>query len=158
MSQTTPPDNREPDNREPGNRKLEQLLFDIAEHARDEDYDELYETLLTTELFVSVESASLDATQNHRKPNAVAQADASTPLQIHKTTGPREDLFMPVATSENAPILTEGYVKMLWLEALKKALTVKSVAGIKLQGENSWVCFYKPQIEQILSLYAKDAG
>ncbi|MGC1528869.1 MAG: hypothetical protein WA783_22690 [Phormidesmis sp.] len=148
MSQTTPPDHRE----------LEQLLFDIAEHARDEDYDELYETLLTTELFVSVKSASIAATQNHLKPNKVALADASTPVQIREITGPREDLFMPVATNEDAPILTEGYVKMLWLEALKKALTVKSVAGIKLQGENSWVCFYKPQIEQILSVYAKDAG
>ncbi len=143
-----------PDNR----RELEQLIYDIAEHARDEDYDELYETLSTTELFVSVDPTSPTAAQNHLKPSKVAQADASTPLQIHETTGPREDLFMPVATSEASPILSEGYVKMVWLEALKKSLTVESVAGIKLQGENSWICFYKPQIEQILDLYAKNLG
>ncbi len=135
-------------------RELEQLIYDIAEHARDEDYDQLYETLVETKLFVPVDQASLASSSDRTPLGKVIQVDASTLLQIREAEGPREDLFMPVATNESSPLLAQGYVEMPWLEALKKSLTVESIAGIKLQGENSWICFYKPQIERVLSSYS----
>jgi len=138
------------------NRNIEQLIYDIAEHARDEDYTELYELLADRVLFIPVDKASLKSVPSDAKPGEMFKTDASTSIQIRNVAGPRGDSFMPVATMETSPMVAEGHVGIYWLEALAMVLKVDEVVGILLQGENSWIGFYKPQIEHILSVYKKE--
>ncbi|MEL6940375.1 MAG: hypothetical protein AAFO84_14410, partial [Cyanobacteria bacterium J06598_1] len=100
--------------------------------------------------------ASLGTDFNDAKPGEMFKTDASTSIQIRNVAGPRGDSFMPVATMETSPMVAEGHVGIYWLEALAMVLKVDEVVGILLQGENSWIGFYKPQIEHILSVYKKE--
>ncbi len=134
-------------------RDIEQLIYDIAEHARDEDYTELYESLADRLLFIPVDKDSLDSIPNDIKSGELLSAETSTQVPVRYVSGPRGDSFMPVVTAKTSPMVADGYARVYWLEALTMALNINEVVGILLQGENSWIGFYKPQIEHILSVY-----
>lgn len=134
---------------------IEQLIYNIAEQARDEDYAQLYQGLVSRELFIPVEADSLKSVSrlsgDHLPP------DGDTSIQVRTVEGPRGESFVPVVTTKNAPILAAAYVRGSWLDALSMVLDLESVAGILLQGKNSWICFYNPQIEHILKTYGNNA-
>jgi len=134
---------------------IEQLIYDIAEHARDEDFTQLYQSLLSKELFIPVEKESLGRIPQHLKPGETLQTDGDDGIKIRNVEGPRGEPFVPIATTESAPILAEAHLGIYWLDALAMVLKVEEPAGILLQGKNSWVCFYKPQIENILKKYGQ---
>ena len=136
---------------------IEQLLFNIAEHARDEDYHQLYQGLISKELFIPiVQDSSLRSISEPSQSGDTFDPNDGSTLQIRNAEGPRKEPLVPLATKATLPIVATARVGMYWLDALAMVLKNAEVDGILLQGENSWICFYKPQIENILENYGGD--
>jgi len=132
---------------------IEQLIYDIAEHARDQDFTQLYQSLAGRELFIPIEKDSLSAIPQHIKPGEPFQVEGDASIQLRNVEGPRGEAFVPVVTTENAPIVKGSSFGIYWPDALKMVLKIEGVAGLLLKGENSSIYFYKPQIENILKQY-----
>lgn len=132
---------------------LEQLIYDIAEHARDEDYDLLYQSLYDRELFIPVEQEALKSLSEHVESGSPFQTDGNAAARMRNVEGPKGEAMIPVVTQPGLPMVVEAHVGMYWREALGMVLKTEEVAGILLHGENSWIVFYKPQIENILATY-----
>ena len=154
MAQTAFSDNQDTANQNTDSRDIEQLIYDIAEQPKDKDYQLLYQCLTDRTLYLPVDKDSLDDA-----PSAVHLGDTlhladAQQVPMCSVAGPRGDSFVPVATTTANPMVAGGYVGMSWLEALATVMKLDAVEGILLQGTNSWICIYKPQMAKILSDYA----
>ena len=137
---------------------IEQLIYDIAEQPSNAAFQQLYRSLVNRKLFLPVESESVTPALTQIQPGQVqpgqpVTGDDDTAIKIKNVEGPKGEPFVPLVTTEGAPILTDAYVGIHWLEALALVLKRKDAVGILLQGKNSWIYFYKPQIENILRIY-----
>ncbi|MEL7358843.1 MAG: hypothetical protein AAFN40_20070 [Cyanobacteria bacterium J06560_6] len=142
------------DNQTTDSRDVEQLIYDIAEQPKDQDYQQLYQHLTGQTLYIPVEKDSLDDAPSAVHLGETLHSTDDQQVPMCSVAGPRGDSFVPLATTAANPMVANGYVGMRWLEALSTVMKIDTVEGVLLQGTNSWICIYKPQIAKILSDYS----
>ncbi len=131
-------------------RDIEQVIYDVAESNKDEDFHRLYELLLDKELYIPIDTDSLPK-------NAVSGSkivtDASNQIKVKNVIGPDGQLMIPSSTLREAPLVQGGYVGIEWFEYLEMVLKVPEAWGALLQGKTSYVGFDKERINYILAKY-----
>ncbi|MBN1312453.1 MAG: SseB family protein [Anaerolineae bacterium] len=128
---------------------IEQVIHDIAEHGKDEDFHLLYEKLAGRELYIPVVQETLP-TAPSGEPYVVSSADQ---IRMHTTLGPDGKALAPAATSIDSPMLRGSYISMDAYDWLEMALKIDMVHGVAIQGRTSWVGFDKEEIKNILDNY-----
>jgi hypothetical protein len=131
-------------------RDIEQVIFDVAENNKDEDYHRLYELLVGKELYMPVDPASLP---QDVAPGSKITTDASNQIRIKNVQGPNGQFLIPASTSSEHQIVQGGHVGINWLEYLEMVLKVPGTWGALLQGKTSYVGFDKERIKYILGKY-----
>ena len=132
-------------------RDLEQVIFDIAEHKRDQDFHLLYMLMKGREVFVPVDTGSVPAPARPGVPYMTRPGDN---VRIRTVELPDSGMWVAAATQSTNRMLTKGYVGMPWLGCLTMAMKIESARGIYLQGETSWLAMDKQRIAYVLSLAA----
>jgi hypothetical protein len=129
-------------------RDVEQLIFDIAEYKRDEDFHLLYELMIGREVFIGIDPASLPGSLQPGIPYTTQVADQ---LKMKFITIPDHGDWSSAATSASHSALVAGYAGMQWFAFLEMTLNVPQLQGAVLQGQSSWIAFDKERIRYILS-------
>ena len=132
-------------------RDLEQIIFDIAEHKRNEDFHLLHLLMKSREVFVPVDTGSVPPSAHPGVPYMTRPGDN---VRIRTVELPHNGLWVPAATKPTNRMLSKGYVGMPWLGCLAMATKIENARGIYLQGETSWVALDKQRITHVLSLAA----
>lgn len=128
-------------------RDIEQVIFDVAEHNKEEDYSRLYELMVGRDLFLPVDPESLP--KDYELGSKIV-TDPTMQIRVRNVQGPNGDTFVPSATTESSPMVQEGYIGMQWFDYLEMVLEIPSVSGVLIQGQTSWVGFDKERIKVIL--------
>lgn len=126
---------------------LEQVIHDIAEYNKDEDFNKLYEILIDRELFLPTIKQTIP---NHLVPDEKFITNSCDEILMSKVDGPDGKALIPVATTENSPIISDEYLRIDWFEFLEMVLKVEDVFGALIQGTTSWIIIDKERIEYIL--------
>lgn len=132
-------------------RDIEQVMTDIAENHKRNDYKQLYRLLKNKEIFVSIDK--------HLMPEGIESGDKFIPagpedkLKSKSILGPNDQPLVPTATKDTCASLSHGYVRMNWIEFLNMVLEIEDTDGTSLEGENSWVRLDKECIVYILNFY-----
>lgn len=130
-------------------RDLENLIYDIAEYGRNEDFHKLYEMLDGRELYLPVDPSSLP---KNIEPGSKIVTDSTSQVRFKNVVSPSGDLLVPVATNNQHPLVSNGYVGMEWFSVLNMTLKIPEAWGILVQGQTSYVGFDKERINYILNL------
>jgi hypothetical protein len=129
-------------------RPLEQVIFDVAEYQRDEDYNVLYRLLRDTEMHLSVEVPAAPAPSKWGLGFMKRIAPEPPPRLVQGPTG-----AVVVAVT---PSVREGasgnFHAMEWMDLLKRVLSVPGAQGLIVQGTTSWMQFDMQRIRYILTL------
>ncbi|WP_284197242.1 hypothetical protein [Chitinimonas prasina] len=129
-------------------RDLEQLIFDVAEHQADKDFRELYAIMRGKQVFVPIDRGSIPAAAAAGEQYVTTANDC---LKMQYVIGPNGQFLIPSATSEDSPIVQNGYVGMDWTAFLQMVAKLdSSFFGALLQGKTSWVAFDRDRINYIL--------
>ena len=130
-------------------RDLEQMLFDIAEHQRDEDFNLLYERLWGREIYVPVDASSIPS---HVPPGQKYTSTTDDRITMRSSKLPDGRPIAMAATRTDAGMLAAGYVGMQWEDLLDMVLKLPpEYLGFVLQGKTSWVVFDRQRTANILS-------
>lgn len=130
-------------------RDLEQLIFDIAEHQRDQDFELLYLKLRRRELHVPVDASSLPA---HIPPGQAYQTSSNDRIVMRSSSLPDGRPIAMAATHLEATMLASGHVGMQWEDFLEMVLKLPpEFFGFVLQGRTSWIVFDRQRTAYILS-------
>ncbi|MBL8263324.1 MAG: hypothetical protein JNM58_12945 [Xanthomonadaceae bacterium] len=130
-------------------RDLEQLIFDIAEHQRDSDFELLYLHLRGRELHVPIDTSTLPA---HIPPGQAYQTTSSDRIMMRSSNLPDGRPIAMAATHLEAAMLASGHVDMQWEDLLGMVLKLPpEYFGFVLQGKTSWIVFDRQRTAYILS-------
>ena len=128
-------------------RDTEQLIFEIAEHNRGSDYEELYKRLSDTTLYMPIDGESLPT---DIPPGHTFQVGSDDQIRACTVSIPNLGTCIPVATQDTADMLKSGYVGINWQEFLTMVQKCDA-AGALVQGKSSWVAFDMERIRYIQS-------
>jgi len=132
-------------NRSP--RDLDQLIFDIAEYQRNEDYEEFYARIMSHRFYLSLLSP-VDSSVP-RGERIVVRADSGMRTRCAEIQGLKLVLFFTTATDAR---LGEHYAEIEGSEALRMALRSDHTDGALFQNNrSSWVGLDKQKISHVLS-------
>ncbi|RTQ36704.1 hypothetical protein EJP69_02890 [Variovorax gossypii] len=132
---------------------LEELIYNVAEFQRDEDFQDLYRRMENSEVFVPVVQSSLPLDV---KPGQRITTDSSVSIRMHTVRAPDGQSLIPCATQQDSPILKSGYVGMRWVGFLEMSLKVDPPPyGVLLQGQRSWVAFDLARVRHILKVTSR---
>ena len=121
----------------PDPRDLEQLIFDVAEHQREQDFD------------VPVDPSSLPA---GIPPGQAFQTTAKDQVVMKSSSLPDGRPIAMAATRLDAGMLAAGHVSMRWEDFLGMMLKLPpEFFGFVLQGKTSWIVFDRQRVAYILS-------
>ena len=134
-----------------GERDLERVIFDIAEHKRDEDFQLLYRLMKDREVFIPIDAGSVPAAAQPGVPYVTGAQDR---LLFRTVELPGNGMWAAAATKPTSRILAKGYVGMSWPGFLDISLKIQDIRGVYLQGETSWVALDKKSIAYVLSIAA----
>ncbi|MEH6420081.1 hypothetical protein [Pseudomonas sp. CGJS7] len=131
---------------------LEQVIHDVAEHQREEDFELLYRLMANRDVYVPADPSTFPTDAVPGEPYTVEGGDR---LQLRFVTGPEDLLMAACATSREAALLHDGFVGMEWRDFLLMVLKLDdSFYGALLQGRESWVAFDRERVRYILGLGA----
>jgi hypothetical protein len=132
---------------------LEDLIYNVAEFPRDEEFQELYRRMENGEVLVPVVQSSLPP---DAKPGQSIITDSSISIRMHKVRAPDGQSLIPCATQQDSPILKGGYVGMRWVGFLEMSLKVDPPPyGVLLQGHRSWIAFDLARVRHVLQLTSR---
>ena len=131
-------------------RDVEQVIYDVAESNKDEDFHRLYELLIDKELYIPIDPASLP---KDTLPGSKIVTDSSSQIRVKTVQGPGGQFLVPSSTSTEHQIVQSGYVGMKWFDYLEMVLKIPEAWGALLQGKTSYVGFDKERIKYILGKY-----
>jgi hypothetical protein len=127
---------------------LEDLIYEVAEHRRDEDFHELYRQMRDREVFVPVDLSSLPVDV---KPGQTIVTDSTMAIRMKMGDAPNGQGLALSCTKVDSPMVKDGYVGMKWLGILEMSLKVNPpLYGVVLQGERSWVALDLERIRYVL--------
>ncbi|MCB0352222.1 MAG: hypothetical protein KDD64_01820 [Bdellovibrionales bacterium] len=134
-------------------KDLEQTIFEIAEHQRDEDYYSLYSLLRERTVYLPIDGDSLSpsAKTGERHATTANEGLNARLVQIDQC----EEPFLLATTNSENQSLKDAYVEIEWIEFLKMASQLPDLGGIMLQGEKSWVAFDSARVSFILEWYER---
>ena len=133
----------------PDPRDLEQLIFDVAEHQREQDFELLYLKLRGQEIHVPVDPSSLPA---GIPPGQAFQTTAKDQVVMKSSSLPDGRPIAMAATRLDAGMLAAGHVSMRWEDFLGMMLKLPpEFFGFVLQGKTSWIVFDRQRVAYILS-------
>ncbi|MEO1028714.1 MAG: SseB family protein [Pseudomonadota bacterium] len=136
---------------EPKTSDIEVLISDIAAHKRDEDYKRFYQLLMAHDLCVPVDLDTLPAGMSSGEKLDVG---APNKVRIRTVRGPRGALLIPSATSSDADMVKDGYVRMASADYLGLVRKVAPAWGAIIQGKSSWIGVDQQRISTILNEHA----
>ena len=132
---------------------LEDLIYNVAEFQRDEDFQELYRRMKNGEVFVPVVQSSLPP---DARPGQRIITDSSNSIRMHSMRAPDGQLLIPCATRQDSSILKGGYVGMRWEGFLEMSLKVDPPPyGVLLQGQRSWIAFDLARVRRVLQVTSR---
>jgi hypothetical protein len=131
-------------------RDIEQIIFDVAEYNKDEDFHRLYELMIGRELFLPVDP---DTLPGNSKPGDKVVTDSSMQIKVKNVQAPNGDTLVPCATLESSQLVKDGYIGMDWFGFLEMVLKIPEASGVLIQGKTSWVGFDKGRVQYILEKY-----
>src|SRR5690348_8731899 len=114
----------------PDSRDLEQVIYDIAEHNRDEDFQLFYRLMAVREVFLPIVKASIPAPAQPGVPYVVGPTDR---LAIRTVRGPDDQPWAFATTQPTHPHLAGEFAGMSWLEFLRMVMKINEVRGALLQ-------------------------
>jgi len=130
-------------------RDLEQVIFDIAEHNREADFHLFYRLMLTREVYLPINKASLPTAAEPGVPYVLQEADNYEDVMVTTVSIANNGSWIPAFTQPAHPILADGCMKMTWLGFLKMAQNT-TLQGAFIQGEKSWLALRKEHIPGVL--------
>jgi hypothetical protein len=134
----------------PDARDLEQVIFDVAEHQRDDDFHLLYRLMASRRVFVPFVASSFPS---HARPGEKYVVTAGDSVQMRTVSGQGGTVLVAAATRDDAPLLKGGYGEMQWRDFLEMASKMdESCYGALLQCWTSWIGFDRERIKYILGL------
>jgi hypothetical protein len=128
---------------------LEDLIYEIAEHQRYDDFQELFRRMMGREVFVPVVRSTVPA---EAKPDQSITTDNTHSIQMRSVASPNgRGMLVPCATRQDVSILNDGYVGMTWEGILEMALKVGPPPyGVLIQGHRSWVAIDPDRVRHLL--------
>lgn len=130
-------------------RDLEQVIHDIAEHHREADFQLFYRLMLTREVYLPIDNASLPKAAEPGVPYVLQETDNFDDVMVTTVSVADNGSWIPAATQSSHPILADGCMKMTWLGFLKMAQHT-TLQGAFIQGEKSWIALRKEHIPGVL--------
>ncbi|PTT23134.1 hypothetical protein DBR12_02345 [Acidovorax sp. HMWF029] len=137
--------NRKP---KPDKRDLEQVIFDYAEHKRNEDLQLICRLMVAREVFVPIDRGSMPAAAQPGVPYVLGDEDR---VLMRKVTIPNNGEWASAATQPTHALLSNGYAGMTWIGFLKMTQKVAEIRGALLQGTQSWIAMDKKLVANVLS-------
>lgn len=132
----------------PVQQDIEALIFEIAEHRRDEDFHLLYERMRGRTVFVPVDLSTLPEAAGAGGEYVVGPHDR---VHARSVAAPDGRQIAVCATRADAGLLRTGYCGMEWLDFLEMVQKLDAaIGGALLQGATSWIIFDRGQIGDIL--------
>ncbi|HEX8284138.1 MAG TPA: hypothetical protein VF588_12320 [Pyrinomonadaceae bacterium] len=128
-------------------RDLEQVIFDIAEHNRDEDLHLFYRLMSQREVYVPVDGAPLPAAAEPGVPYTTRPTDQ---LRARSVFMQGRGELLAAATQTSHPLLEGGHVGMPWLGFLEMAQKIPEAQGVLIQGRTSWIALDQEHIAYVL--------
>jgi hypothetical protein len=128
---------------------LEQLLFNLAEHKKEEDYQLLFQLMAAAEVFVPADLKSMPA---NAKPGQPYKTQPGDNVAVKTVQVPGLGSCVAGSTTQSSPLVAGGYVGMTWLGLLEMALKIEACRGVLLQGQTSWIALDRQRVEYALSL------
>jgi hypothetical protein len=129
-------------------RAIDRLIFEAAEHKREEDYQALFRAIKGRTFYCPVDPAS--AASIPKGAAYVTQAHDS--LRIPLLASINGLKLVPLFTSESDERLSAGRFAIEGLEALSMALKAEGTDGVLFQNNRgSWVGVDKERIRQVLA-------
>jgi hypothetical protein len=129
-------------------RDVEDLIYEIAEHRRESDFQALYLQMRKREVFVPIVKSSLPPGV---APGQTVTSTAEHPLSMRTVSAPDGSALIPCATRPDAQLLRDGYAGMPWESFLEMVLkSGVEIYGALLQGQGSWIAFDRQRVRQIL--------
>lgn len=128
-------------------RDLEQVIYEIAEFRKEQDYLAFFKLIEEREIYFPVAPESLPSGfQSGQK----IVTDASMQIRIKTVIGPSGGVFVPASTTETSKMVEGGYCGINWFSFLEMALKIEGAAGILIQGQKSWLAFDRERIKYLL--------
>lgn len=129
-------------------RSLDEIVYDIAEHQKEEHYQELYEALPGSMLFVPVDASTLP-----QIPEGGYQVAENDSIEMQFIDGPGGKKFVSGATAVDHLSVQQGSVKMEAIAIMIMMLEVPEAEGFMLQSKTSFIGFerdwVKAMVEQL---------
>jgi hypothetical protein len=130
-------------------RGLEQVIYDVAEHQADKDFQLLYELMAERQVFAPVDMNTLPVGAIGGETVVTSDADR---IRMRTVLGPNNLVLVPCATCADSALLKGGHVGMDWFNFLEMFLKLDdSFYGVLLQGRTSWVVFDRERTKYILA-------
>jgi hypothetical protein len=128
---------------------IDELIFEIAEHKRDQDYQSFFKLIKGRSFFCPVDPAS------------TAGIPQGSPYQVKAGDGIRVPFtnisglkLIPLFTTQGDQRLAKGYFEIEGLEALRMATRAAGVHGVLFQNKDySWVGLDQKKIKWVLDTY-----
>ncbi|HTD24719.1 MAG TPA: hypothetical protein VK738_18830 [Terriglobales bacterium] len=128
---------------------IDQLIFEIAEHKRDSDYESFFKLLKGRPFFCPVDPATIAGIP--KGSSYRVQANDAIRIPFANINGVK---LVPLFTFQGDKRLAKGYFEIEGLEALRMATKAPGIDGVLFQNkDNSWVGLDLKKIKWILATY-----
>jgi hypothetical protein len=126
-------------------RDLHQLIFDIAEHKKARDLEELYRRLPRMNLHVSLVSSAVPL-----QPGQTITTDATTQLVMRTARLPNNMVFVLAFLDRNDPRIGSNGGELTAREALTMTLKTTTDGLLIYNRQESWTAIPRTVIQDIL--------
>jgi hypothetical protein len=130
-------------------RTPDEVIFDIAEYQRDEDYPALYDALLGCELQVSADIQRKPA-ESKWGPRYMERVSVTTTARLVRDSA--GSVWMAALTPAARATASGDFFGLQWADLLTTALNIPDVAGLIVQGTTSYVMLDKQRIKHLESV------
>jgi hypothetical protein len=128
---------------------IDQLIFNIAEHKRDKDYESFFKLIKGHSFFCLVDPASMVGIA--KGSSYRVQATDAIRIQSANINGLK---LIALFTSQSDKRLAKGFFEIEGLEALRMATRATGIFGVLFQNkDSSWVGLNLEKINWILATY-----
>lgn len=135
-----------------GERDLEQVIYDVAEHHREEDRELVYRLMTDREVYLPVVPGTLPAAAVPGVPYVTSATDQ---LGISLVELPGNGRWAPAMTLRTHPLLVGTCIGMPWQGLLKMVQRLPDARGVVLQGQRSWMVLDQERVAYLLALYGR---
>jgi hypothetical protein len=134
-------------------RDVEQVIYDLVEYQKDEDFPRLYELLLGRKLFLPIVPKSLQSTPTHLNPGYEVYDDDYSQPTVYEKIIDGESYIFAFTTDTSPQLIDKKCLRIDWFDFVEMVLTLEDISGFSLQGEKSWLAIGKDEIRYLRDNY-----